>query len=408
MSFKVKKKYINNNEIETIIKDCTIEGKEDIWGRKIKINLCSLTKNSIFIPFSYYKNNIKYKIDKNKKYDNINENGLFLTKEYNFRTDGGRDQEIVFNDALIKLKKYNSILLSLFCGYGKTYTAIRLAVHLKKKTAILVHRKILFDQWIESIEKFTNCKVQIVETDGILDDDADFYIFNIAYVSKYWNSEKKLWLNKKIGKYKNIGTLIIDEAHIACAQEMSKSLTYFFPLNCIALTATPIRKDGLDKVLEIYFGNYKDTQIIRIAQNSFNVLKINTNIEPEFTINSNGKKDWNSVINDITKNNDRNIFIKNLVNKFKDFNILILSKRVEHCHFLSKLFDESSIENTVMTGTKNTYNKDCSVLISTYSKLGVGFDDSRLNLLILTCSVTEIEQYAGRLRDNKNKNRLNY
>jgi hypothetical protein len=298
-------------------------------------------------------------------------------------------------------------LLGDFTVTHNTYEGIRLAQSTGLKCGVLAHRGILFDQWVESIEKFTTAKVQIVGTDGELDPDADFYIFNIAYVHKRWCKETKGWVPKKIGIYKNmIGTLIVDEAHIACAAEMSRALIYFSPRYSIALTATPTRKDGMDKVLELYFGRYSLTRIVRIAKDPFVVYRLPTGIKPAFTRNVFGKKDWNSVIKNLIEDSDRNDLILNLIQKFETFNILVLTKRKSHCTFLSKELTKLNISNTVMIGNDKVYDKKARVLLSTYSKLGVGFDDVRLNMLIVACSVTEVEQYAGRLRDGKDKKRV--
>jgi len=297
-------------------------------------------------------------------------------------------------------------VLGDFTVTHNTYTGIRLANKVGLKCGILAHRDILIEQWVQSIEKFTvNAKIQRVDTDGLLDPQADFYIFNLAFVHKYWDTDTKMWKRKKVGAFKDIGTLIVDEAHVACASEMSRALLYFNPRFCIALTATPVRKDGLDKVLELYFGEYAETRIIRISQNPFTVFRLQTGIKPDFKLNAMGKKDWNSVIQSLIENQDRNEIIVNLVKKFSDYNILILTKRKQHCDILSKML-KGVTTSTIMVGTTKKYDKNARVLLSTYSKLGVGFDDERLNLLIIACSVTEIEQYAGRLRDGPNKERL--
>lgn len=297
-------------------------------------------------------------------------------------------------------------LLGDFTVTHNTYTGIRLAHQSGLKCAVLAHRGILFNQWIESIQKFTTAKVQRVDTDGILDPEADFYIFNIAYVSKSWNKTEKKWKPKKLGIYKDIGTLIVDEAHIAGAAEMSKALLYFNPRISIALTATPMRSDGMDRVLELYFGSYNMTRIIRIAKDPFTVYRLATGIKPEFTRNSFGKKDWNSVIQYLVNCEPRNKLILDLIVKFDKHNILVLTKRKSHCTYLSGKLNTLGITNTVMVGTSQEYDKKARVLLSTYSKLGVGFDDTRLNMLIIACSVTEVEQYAGRLRDGKDKKRI--
>lgn len=298
-------------------------------------------------------------------------------------------------------------LLGDFTVTHNTYEAIRIAQACRLKCGILAHRGILFDQWMDSFTKFTDAKGQMVGTDGVLDPEADYYVFNIAYVHKKWDKKLQTWVPKKLGIYKgDIGLLIVDEAHMACAAEMSRALLYFNPRLMLALTATPVRKDGMDKVLELYFGAYDKTRIIRIATDPFTVYRLPTGIKPAFTRNSFGKKDWNSVITSLVENEDRNKLIVDLIKKFHDFNIIVLTKRKSHCNLLSKMLTHLEITNTVMVGTSKTYDNTARVLLSTYSKLGVGFDDTRLNMLIVACSVTEVEQYAGRLRDAVGKKRV--
>jgi len=404
MSQRINKNTLSEHEINEIKNDCFVQGAENVYGPAETLRAYGETTNAIYIPFAYAKK--RFKTSPNKDIEYPKAEYKFNTKDYPFRTDGGRDQEQVFNEASNLIKKYRSVLLSLYCSFGKTYTGIRLAQSTGLKTAILVHRGILFDQWIESIQKFSTGIVQKVGTDGILDPNADFYIFNIAFVHKKWDKSLQCWKAKKLGAYPEIGVLIVDEAHIACASEMSKALLYFNPRCCIALTATPKRKDGMDKALELYFGEYATTQIIRIASDPFLVYRLPTNIKPEYSYNAFGKKDWNSVIKSVIENKNRNDLIINLVKKFSENNILILTKRKDHCKILAEQLNELGITNTIMVGIQKVYDKTARVLLSTYSKLGVGFDDTRLNMLIVACSVTEIEQYAGRLRDGIGKKRI--
>ena len=146
-------------------------------------------------------------------------NYKFKSDEYPFRTDGGRDQEVVYNEALALLKKYRSALLSLFCGHGKTFAAIRIAQTVGLKAAVLTHRAKLTDQWVESIQKFTTAKAQVVDTAGILDPTADFYIFNIAMVPKQWDKSTNTWKLKKLNCFSSIGFVIVDEGHIIGAKK---------------------------------------------------------------------------------------------------------------------------------------------------------------------------------------------
>ena len=222
----------------------------------------------------------------------------------------------------------------------------------------------------------------------------DVYIMNIAFVHKQWNKSTKQWKLKPLGLYKHIGMVIVDEAHVACASEMVKALYYFEPRYMLALTATPYRKDGLDKVLDLYFGNHK---IQRISKSKFHVYIFKTLFKPLNVKNSQGRKDWSKIISSITENKNRTEKIVRLINFFPDEHILVLTKRVSHCDTLYNLCQERNISVAKMYGNHISYEKT-RVLVSTFSKLGVGFDDTRFNMLILACDVEEVEQYAGRLR----------
>ena len=404
MCTRIDKAFLTNQDVNEIKNDCFVEGIENAYGPSSVLRAYGETSNAMYVPFAYSKK--KFEESPNKDLDFPQTNYSFYLDKFPYRTDGGRDQGQVFNEAIKLIRIHRSVLLSLFCAYGKTFLGIKLAHQSKLKTAILAHRSVLIDQWEESIGKFTNAKVQKVDTRGLLDPDADFYIFNIAFVHKRWDKSTKSWKPKKLGVFRTIGLLIVDEAHIACAEEISRALLYFNPRINIALTATPVRKDGMDKVLELYFGDYPTTRIVRIAQNPFTVYRLPTNIKPEFIRNKFGKKDWNSVIESLVEDKQRNKIIIDLVKKFNTYNILILTKRKKHCNMLSRKLTKLGISNTVMVGTQKKYDKTARVLLSTYSKLGVGFDDTRLNMLIVACSVTEVEQYAGRLRDGVNKQRI--
>lgn len=390
MSFKLSKENKSNLEILKIKEELYLIGKETDYGPGEAIEAYYESLNSLYIPLYYSQKFSEYNFTKTS-FD-------FL---FGFKND---DQKSVYKQALQQLNQKNSTFLCLHTGFGKTFLGIKLGFKTKLKVGILVHRKILIDQWIESINKFTTAKVQIVKSNDPLDPEADYYIFNIAYVSKIWDTDSKCWKPRKIGKgYPEIGTLIVDEAHAACASEMCKALFYFQPKYTIGLSATPYRNDGLDHLLNLYFNEEK---IVRVSETPFTVYRYPTKIKPEFKKNVRGKKDWNSVIDFLCKSEKRNKMIVDTVLDFPNKTIMIMSKRKEHCDLLSKLLINKGVSVTVMKGTDSTYSRDAQVLISTFSKLGVGFDDSRLDMLILASDVVKVEQYAGRLRYSEGKERI--
>lgn len=395
MSCKLLKENLSDKDILKLKDDLFIEGVEDEYGPAKTLDCWGESKSSFYIPLYYYTQN--YDVVK-KTYPKTD----FMMKISTFKTE---KQKEVYYEALELLKKNKVALLSLHTNFGKSFLGIKLAHKSGFKTGVLVHRTTLADQWKESIDRFTTAKAQIISTGENLDPSKDFYIFNIAYVGKYYDGEKKNWVRKKFSQSEliQLGTLIVDEAHIACADQMAKALQYFEPKYSIGLTATPNRKDGLDKLLDLYFGSER---VIRISDSPFTVYKYQTGIKPVFGVNAFGKKKWGDVVEYLSVSEERNKMIAKLVEKHPEKTIMIMCKLTKHCEILAGMLKKESV--TVMKGSDRTYDKKARILISTFSKLGVGFDDQRLDMLILTSSVKEVEQYAGRLRHTHGKDRIIY
>jgi superfamily II DNA or RNA helicase len=176
---------------------------------------------------------------------------------------------------------------------------------------------------------------------------------------------------------------------------MSKCFFYIKPLYGIGLSATPKRSDGLDKLLDLYFG---PERIIRIVNIPHTVYSLKTGIVPEVEENSQGGMDWNSVIKSQSENKKRNKMIVRIIQYFPDRTWLILCKRVSQAKYIQTRLESMSESCTCITGTQQTYDSDARVVISTYSKTGVGFDHPNLDALLLASDVDEgIEQYHGRV-----------
>jgi hypothetical protein len=84
---------------------------------------------------------------------------------------------------------------------------------------------------------------------------------------------------------------------------------------------------------------------------------------------------------------------------FRNRTIMILTKRVElHGKILLDLLQKEGESVDLFAGTSRTYDRDARILIATYSKAGVGFDNPKLDMLIVAGDVEEMfEQYLGRV-----------
>jgi superfamily II DNA or RNA helicase len=389
---------INNCSIDQrqkIINDLTINYQETEFGRKPSFHLFEIDETplykNIYVPFSYY-----YHYLSNLTISNVKKEFLKSTNDYKFIGKLTEKQELVKDEVFEVLNRTKSVILSFHCGFGKTIFSIYITSLLKYKACILAHRVNLIDQWYYSIKKVCpEAKIQILDTKCVIDKSNDFFIINSLNVSKRLRED-----------FIEIGILIIDEAHTICTENLSKGLFHFQPKYMIGLTATPYRTDGMSIILEHFFG----PEIIeRKLKRPFNVYVIKTKknknstssrniIEIETKINKMGKLDWNSVLKSQCLNIDRNKMIVNVIKFFKTRNILVLCKLVEQSKYLLNELRKQNEQVDMFVSTQKKFNHDSRILISTFSKTGVGFDHPKLDMLIIASDVEEgIEQYVGRI-----------
>lgn len=195
-------------------------------------------------------------------------------------------------------------------------------------------------------------------------------------------------------------TQIVHNCHLIMAETLSKSLLYLYPRYLIGLSATPYRTDGLTKLLDFYFGTNK---IVRKFSREHIVYNVETKIKLDYEYNDKGVVNWNSLLDSQATNKERNNLIVNIVKHFSEYNFLILVKRVSQGKYLeSKLLEEK--ENvTSLLGNNQNFDSSSRILIGTNSKIGVGFDHSKLNALLLACDIEQyFIQYLGRVFRTKN------
>jgi hypothetical protein len=274
-------------------------------------------------------------------------------------------------------------LLGDFTVTHNTCCAINLATKLKLPVLIITHRIVLIRQWKDALNQFTpTSEVQVLTAKSKIA-ECDFYIMNASNVPK---------MSREF--FKDIGLLIVDEAHIIMAERMSECMQMICPRYVIGLTATPNRPDGLDVLLDLYFGTKR---IFRKLSRPHTVYKIETSFKPETTKNKMGMLDWGSVLESQCGCEARNEMIIRLVMKFEDLVILILCKRVDQANYIFTRLEEEKVDVTSLIGKQQTFEKTSRVLVGTSGKAGVGFDHKRLNCLILASDIEGyFIQYLGR------------
>lgn len=375
MSRNVDINNLSEEELDCISKDLLVKQEVSKYAFNSQpnyIQLYDMVGDQLYLPFSYSN---KYPRPDRTIKSSIN---------VNFKGELRENQKEVKNEAINRLNSHGSVIIAAACGFGKTSTAIYIASKIKLKTMILCHRVVLVNQWRDSIKKFCpDAKVQILTGNSKME-EADFYIMNAINVSKRSKED-----------YKNIKFLIVDEAHLIMADKLSQCMRYIVPRYVLGLSATPYRTDGLNILLDMYFGKYK---IERKLFRKHTVYKINTGFKPEVKLNRMGKVDWGSVLESQCMNTERNELIVSLVRFFKERTFLVLCKRVDQANYIVKRLEEEKEDVTSLIGSNQEYEQKCRVLVGTVQKTGVGFDHPLLNSLILASDVEQyFVQYLGRV-----------
>jgi superfamily II DNA or RNA helicase len=118
---------------------------------------------------------------------------------------------------------------------------------------------------------------------------------------------------------------------------------------------------------------------------------------------------FNNLINYIVSNHDRNLLIKDLIEKEKDQLFLVLSHRVDHCNALKNLVGYGE----VITGAINKDQRQFAfegiksgkvrVIFATYALAKEGLDLPNLTRLILATPQKDyaiVKQSVGRIERN--------
>jgi superfamily II DNA or RNA helicase len=378
MSCKININLLTDEQINKINKELEIKIEDNQYKSLYTkyIYPYEIIEEDVYIPFSYAHTILKLNRNKRENYprNNVEFNGELRSH-----------QKEIKRETIDILNKNGSVIISAYTGFGKTITGINLSCTIGLKTLIIVNKLVLMSQWEESIKKFCpNSIVQKISTNDLLNTDANFYIMNAINVPKV-----------KRDYFNSIGMLIIDEAHLIMAETLSKCMQYIQPRYLIGLTATPYRPDGLNILLDFYFGINK---IIRKLYRKHIVYYVDTKFKPKIEKTKQNRMNWNLILESQAMDPDRNELIINIVKKYKERIFLILVKRVEQGDYLLKKFQQEGEYATSLLGKKQNFDQNARILIGTVQKVGCGFDHSKLNTLLLATDVEEyFIQYLGRV-----------
>ena len=165
------------------------------------------------------------------------------------------------------------------------------------------------------------------------------------------------------------------------------------PKYILGLTATPFRKDGLTKILWWFMKRISFTVEREMNENiKIEIIKYDTEIDSDLP--------FTQIINKLTELEDRSQIIIDKVNELKKQGrkIIVLSDRREHCKYLNEAIENSGLYLGGMKQEELDFNeKNCNVLLATYSLAAEGLDIPTLDTLVLATPKTDVIQAVGRI-----------
>lgn len=402
MSIKFKVEHLSQATREQIAKELEIDANADskrgrpyIKKPKKYMYPYNIVGNNITIPMAWALKNIPNATRRSRH--------VFSQTSFSYKAELRPAQKIIKKEALAHLNKRGTAVIAAYPGFGKTVTSLHMAHRIGMRTLVLVNKIILIEQWIEAVQNFTNLKkgrgvVKVMPPsksqrespaklkkwkDKIV--GASIMVMNALTVSKLSN-----------GFFDDVGCLIVDECHQLMSPCLSEALLYVHPRYVIALSATPYRSDGLNKLLDIYFS---EERLVRTLTKPHTVYEVRTGFKPTADLTDQGRLDWNALLNSQSEDEDRNqMIIDAAVDLSKTRTILILTKRVDQAAYLENNIRKAGISVDGLYGTKKKFDKHATVLIGTASKIGVGFDHKSLDCLILASDVEAyFIQFLGRV-----------
>ena len=314
-----------------------------------------------------------------------------------------------------KLINHDIGVLSASTAFGKTVIGTWLIAQRKVNTLVIVHRRQLMDQWVESIQSFLGLgKKEVGQIGG-----GKHKITGVVDVAMIQSLVDKGTVNDLVGNY---GQIIVDECHHISATSFEQVIRQAKARFVTGLSATVTRRDGHHPIIFMQCGpvRYRVDDRQQAASRSFAhhvivrrtgfILQAQSDDKPQPGI----QEIYAQLVMDPIRNQ---MIVDDVVEAAHGGRSpVLLTERREHLAYFANAL-AGKVKNIivllgglgrkqralVMDQLKQIPQDEERLIIATGRYLGEGFDDARLDTLFLALPIAwrgTVAQYAGRLHRN--------
>lgn len=340
--------------------------------------------------------------------------GIPFASELAFGGTLQEDQQVAFDRCLAHLRDTpperggGGVVLVRRAGGGKTVITLRLALELKRRTLVLVHKSFFLQQWTDRIATFLPGATVGVIRQSKVDVEADFVIAMIQTLTR----------RDMADVLRTFATVIIDECHHMAAP-MFLSVLFkpgLAPRHLIGCSATPERGDGLERLL--YFGmgaNVDTNQQSDGAEGSarekvsMRIVRYHGGRRREIRSQGGaGDVILPLMINELVEDPERNALLVDCIAQFyrDGHKVIVLSERIEHLNVMTRELMERckipDVDLSIFVGKTPARERaramERRIIMSTYSMSSEGLDIPSLSAAVLATPRGNVEQSIGRIQ----------
>ncbi len=334
-----------------------------------------------------------------------------------------RPEQSVALDALLR---HEIGVLKAPTAFGKTIVAASVIARRGVSTLILVHRSELLNQWKEKLEQFLS-----LECDGVLHPGSpatrktgrppDGMTGGIGVFGGGKKRPKGLVdiavmqsLSRREdlpGFLSTYGQIIVDECHHVSALSFETILKQAPCRFVLGLTATPIRRDGLDPIIFMQCGPIRHSVDSALYRHDIMEVKARFIQGSPIPVDAGIQAALGSLVVDENRNS---VIVQDIEEAWREGRkVIVLTERSDHLDGLAMMLGRSiptvfilhgrmkrKERAAVLAGLEALSDAEPRIILATGKLIGEGFDHPSLDTLILAMPISwrgTLSQYAGRL-----------